>query len=205
MLHYEAIFPNAALVLNEIFNLPVRSHLYLSGSSALALYLGHRTFSDFDCALDDKVEWEDFLTQIPTSANLGKPEIGNSDIKFLRDGTIIRFATKEDILLNDVVTIDEIRICSFNDAVAMSLYLTAAEGNKSHFYDIYFLLQQLPLKEMLELFKQKYSNCQLMMAIKGLTYFEDAENDEDPKLLKEKVTWPQVKEKIKSEVKIFHG
>ena len=48
---------------------------------------------------------------------------------------------------------------------------------------------------MFDIYIEKYSDAQLFSAIKSLTYFEDAESDPMPRMLKE-VDWGEVKKFI---------
>ena len=63
------------------------------------------------------------------------------------------------------------------------------------FIDYYFLLKSYSLGEMFDIYIEKYSDAQLFSAIKSLTYFEDAESDPMPRMLKE-VDWGEVKKFI---------
>jgi len=49
---------------------------------------------------------------------------------------------------------------------------------------------------MLNLYHEKFKLSTTFHIVKSLTYFDDAEEDDLPVLMKRKVTWPQVKKKI---------
>ena len=75
-------------------------------------------------------------------------------------------------------------------------------GSKRDFYDIYFLLNDFTLTEMIELFEKKHNNINKFAVQRSLVYFEDAENQEDIVLLKEcTLAWQKVKQTLVSEVK----
>ncbi len=82
----------------------------------------------------------------------------------------------------------------------MKLSAVANRGSKKDFYDVYYLLQEYSLKEMISLFEKKFSNYNNFYVIKSLTYFEDAEKDINPKVLK-KCAWEEVKQFIQSKVR----
>ena len=79
----------------------------------------------------------------------------------------------------------------------MKLKTSMNRGAKKDFYDIYFLLKEYSLTTMFEFFVKKYHNIEPNAIIKSLTYFEEAHNQENPVLLKEKdLTWEKVQETI---------
>jgi hypothetical protein len=75
----------------------------------------------------------------------------------------------------------------------------AGRGRKRDFTDLYFLLQQFTLREILDFYNQKYHDGSEMMIVRSLTYFDDADTDEDLKLFK-KIKWEKVKSTILKEV-----
>ena len=63
------------------------------------------------------------------------------------------------------------------------------------FYDLYFISQKIPLRQLLNLAPQKYQSIRDFEAqvVKRLVFFESAENESDP-ALQEPVSWQTVKE-----------
>jgi hypothetical protein len=58
---------------------------------------------------------------------------------------------------------------------------------------------RLSLKGMLDLFNKKFPKINNFHLLKSLTYFEDADEDANPKVFT-KITWAQVKKQIEKEV-----
>ena len=73
-------------------------------------------------------------------------------------------------------------------------------GTKKDFIDLYFLLQEMSLNHILDLYDQKYPDGSRFIAIKSLTYFEDAESDPMPYMFSD-ITWEEVKVSIIDEVR----
>ncbi len=69
------------------------------------------------------------------------------------------------------------------------------------FYDIYFLLQEFSLAQMIEFYNKKYADGNEMMVARSLTFFDDANTDEQPKTLLSGISWEQIKKTILMEVK----
>ncbi len=70
-----------------------------------------------------------------------------------------------------------------------------SRGAKKDFFDITEILKHIPLEEALNLFEKKYPSAERFMAMKFLSWFEDAEGDPDPIVLND-LTWRKVKETI---------
>ena len=83
----------------------------------------------------------------------------------------------------------------------MKLLAVDQRGAKRDFVDIHALAAHArPLAEMLELFRRKFAVEDIARVLYSLTYFEDAEGDPMPRMLKN-VTWEQVKDDIRTWVK----
>lgn len=65
----------------------------------------------------------------------------------------------------------------------MKIAAITGRGSKKDFIDINFLLKKFTLKEMLNLYKHKYNDASEILALKSLTYFDDADLEEEPKML----------------------
>jgi hypothetical protein len=66
---------------------------------------------------------------------------------------------------------------TLKDIAAMKLAAITNQGTKKDFIDFYFLLQHFSFNQMLELYKQKYTEGSLFNVIRSLTYFMDAEEN----------------------------
>jgi len=67
------------------------------------------------------------------------------------------------------------------------------------FIDIFFLLQQFTIKQMMKLYEQKFTDGSIFNVIRSLTYFEDAENDIMPEMYIP-TGWNKVKQTIREAV-----
>ena len=88
---------------------------------------------------------------------------------------------------------------SIPDIIPMKLGALARRGGKKDFWDIACLLDYYSLAEMLDFFKQKYQNDDIGYIIMSLTYFDDAENQDDP-IVSLKMTWQDVKKNVAAAV-----
>jgi len=72
-------------------------------------------------------------------------------------------------LISPPITSEGIRLLSKEDIIPMKLAAVANRGSKKDFYDIYFLLHQYTLYEMVSLFEKKFANYNNFYIIKSLT------------------------------------
>ena len=77
----------------------------------------------------------------------------------------------------------------------MKLAAITGRGAKKDFTDLYFLLKEFSLNEMIELYEKKYPDGSVFLVLKSLIYFDDAEGDEMPQMLKP-VSWEVIKQTI---------
>ncbi|WP_447974778.1 nucleotidyl transferase AbiEii/AbiGii toxin family protein [Nitrospira sp. Kam-Ns4a] len=76
-------------------------------------------------------------------------------------------------------------IAPIEDIGAMKLVAVSQRGAKKDFYDLYAILQERPLRQLVERLRAMYTDPTPNPAhiAKSLVYFEDAEQDPDPRLL----------------------
>ena len=104
--------------------------------------------------------------------------------------------------LDEIKSADDLRLAGLKDIAAMKLAAVPGRGTKKDFIDIYFLLKQFSLKEMLEYYKQKYADGSEFLVLKSLTYFEDAEPEQEPVMLKN-ISWQAVKDTVLNEHSVY--
>ena len=97
-----------------------------------------------------------------------------------------------------------VKLADERDIAAMKIDAISSRGSKKDFIDLYFLLEKYPLKKLLEFFEKKYINIKYnkLHILKSLVYFEDAESEPMPVMIK-KTDWAEVKDLIKKEVKKY--
>ena len=201
MLHKQTVLESTLDLLKKIQALPNMSGMRLVGGMALALHLGHRKSVDLDLfgRFDEHVSFRYLLMQSGHAADGAE----NGVVQSLRvDGVKVDFVNYPYSWLQDSVVDDGVVLAAIPDIVAMKLSAAANRGRKKDFIDIAFLLDSLSLREMFELYQRKLSVSEFSFALRGLTYFDDAEDDPMPEMLIP-VTWEGVKRKIESHVREF--
>ena len=77
----------------------------------------------------------------------------------------------------------------------MKLAAISGRGKRKDFYDLYYLLRDYSLEDLISFNKKKFPDSNEMIIIKSLGYFDDADLDQQP-ILMEQVSWSTVKKTI---------
>lgn len=199
MLHLETIEPKTLELLRRLQSLSIFEHSRLVGGTALALQLGHRKSIDLDMFGSIEATSEEIQD---ACRNAGELEISktskNINIYWL-DGIKVDCVNYPYEWLEECKVLDGLRLASVNDIAAMKISAIINRGTKKDFIDLHFLLNEMSLNQILDLYDKKYPDGSRFIAIKSLTYFEDAESDPMPYMFND-VTWDDVKGSIISEV-----
>ena len=99
--------------------------------------------------------------------------------------------------LENSIIVDDIILANKTDIAAMKLAAITGRGTKKDFIDLFFLLHYFSLEEMIELYNKKYYDGSLFLVLKSLSFFDDAERDPNPIMLKS-LNWESVKDFIKN-------
>lgn len=97
------------------------------------------------------------------------------------------------------------RLLAIEDIAAMKLNAIAGNGTRSKdFVDIYFILKQYSIEDIISFYKTKYNSRNQLHVIKSLNYFDDISMQDWPKMiLEKKLTLSTVKKVISAHIKNF--
>lgn len=196
MLHYETIDQETLELLKKLQALSVFQHMRLVGGTSLALQIGHRKSIDIDLFGNLQIGYEELLdylksvgqvTQLKNSANIHSFLI--NDIKV----DIVNYEYK---WIGKEIIIDDIHLASIEDIAAMKLNAIIGRGSKKDFIDLFYILKQYSLIELMKFYDTKYHDGSKFLVLKSLAYFEDAEIDQMPFMFGS-VNWQEVEDRIK--------
>lgn len=104
-------------------------------------------------------------------------------------------------LVGEPVMFEGIRVATPPDIAAMKLLAISDRGMRRDFVDLYFMREMFPLEQVFEWYGQKFHNLfeRRYHLLRGLSYFEDADVDTHPNMLKD-VDWDAVKQYFEREV-----
>ena len=197
MLHIETVSPSTLDLLIRLQQLPALSDTRLVGGTALALKLGHRKSIDLDLfgTFDPEVSYRKILLDAGHSADGSD----NGTVQSLRvDDVKVDLVNYPYPWLDEPVCENGVRLAGLKDIAAMKLSAVANRGRKKDFIDVARLLDVFSLDEMLALYKQKFSVSEVSFPLRGLMYFDDAEDDPMPEMFDTALTWENVKKRVVS-------
>ncbi len=200
MLQYQTIESGTLQLLKTLQAIPLLQGLRLVGGTALALQLGHRKSVDLDLfgeisaeaiEIRDALEEHFSVSVIKESKNIKIYQIEGIKVD------IVNYSRYPWIV--PPVQEDGITLAGIKDIAAMKVAAIIGRGTKKDFIDMNRLLQIFSLKEILDMYMQKYPNGSLFIALKSLAYFEDAEADPMPFMFDD-TNWGVVKANIREAI-----
>jgi len=192
-------------VLESLDKIEIIKNFYLAGGIALALQLGHRKSIDLDLFSEKDFSTGKLKTVL---SRVGKLKVYSEEERTLNanlNGVKISFLGYKYKMLFPLVKYDRnLKLADTRDIACMKIDAISSRGSKKDFIDLYFLLKKYSLKKILSLFDKKYQEIEYsqLHILKSLIYFQDAERDPMPLMLKS-VNWDEVKRELRRSVKEF--
>jgi hypothetical protein len=190
----------------ELFNVIAKqdwiNSFYLAGGTSLALRIGHRRSIDFDFFIQEDFEIREIIGYLRKLGSFELFDEAENTINGFLNHVQISFFKYEHPLLRETYQYENLRIADIFDVALMKLEAISGRGNRKDFIDLFFLADFFSFSELFKGYSTKFgieiSNHYHLL--KSLVYFEDAENQPMPRMLKH-VEWAEVKESIIQKVK----
>ena len=165
--------------------LPLFAHFkdtfYLAGGTALALQIGHRDSIDFDFFTEQTFDTGELfarLEKIFEGHTLLKTQDERNTLSVLVDDSIkVSFMTYPYTLLSPLVEEPNLRLASLLDIGCMKLSAIVGRATLKDYVDIYYILQQIPLPQLLDSSTKKFPSVDVGLTLKSLVYFADIERE----------------------------
>lgn len=175
---------------------------YLAGGTGLYCYYQHResrdlyffTRSEFD---EGRVR-EELKAVGAKIVSLAKgtvyANIGSTKFSFISFGYD---------MLKPLLDAEGFKVASVDDIAAMKMSAITQRGAKRDFVDICYIMKETKWSgaDIVSLSLRKFPELNRMLLLKSIMYFEDAEEELMPKMLKRAFTWKEIKEFIKVKFK----
>ncbi len=203
MLHLKTVEPHTFSVLKQLMKMPELQGFSLVGGTALSLLYGHRKSVDLDLFSNkpfDNIDIINALQKKFKDAFDNKSTNPRFGIFCFINEVKIDIVRHPHPLIRPEIYMDDIRMFSTEDIIAMKVQAILGRGKKKDFWDVAELLKHFSIRDFIDFHKQKYASQNLLITVpQAITYFADAEESEDPICLK-KQTWVNVQEFIKLKV-----
>ena len=199
MLFYDTIESGTLDLLKRIQSEPFFENCRLVGGTALALQYGHRKSVDLDffgSFESDAILVKSLLLKLGPYQTIQESKF---IFQYIVDGVKVDFVNYPYPWISPKFEEYALVLASPKDIAAMKLSAITNRGTKKDFIDLYELLEHFTLEQMFGFYREKYTDAIPFMTLKSLTWFEDAEDDPMPFMLKN-YSWDDVKEKIITEV-----
>jgi hypothetical protein len=195
MLYYQTIDSKTLELLKNLQELPTLSKMRLVGGTSLALQIGHRKSIDIDLFGELNVAYEVLLDELGSIGKL-RPLNNSKNIHcFLIDDVKVDIVNYTYPWLSSQLEMDNLVLAKVEDISAMKLNAILGRGSKKDFIDLYFLLKQFSLKELVHFYNLKYKDGSEFLVLKSLVYFEDADVEEMPVMF-DPINWEEIKRNI---------
>jgi len=205
MLHKEAIEHDILELLRTLQQESILKDFWLVGGTALALQLGHRKSDDLDLFTQHDFDTQQLLEYLETHYHFSLRYSSANTLKGIISGINLDFIAHKYPLSGKPVIIEGVRLLSIEDIAAMKLNAISGDGTRAEdFIDIYFILKQYSLKEILAFYSLKYTERNLLHTLKSLSWFDDIDNAVWPKMILEHdLNLSKIKAALGKHVKTF--
>src|SRR3989339_746753 len=175
-LHYE-ILDEQRKALLPLFK-PIRElGFYLAGGTALALQLGHRDSIDFDFFIEDSFDTEGLfkkLTEVFRGYTLVRvQEEKDTLVLVINDEIRVSFMTYAYPLITPMFETEFFSLASLVDIGCMKLSAITSRSVFKDYVDLYFILHEVTLAELIKKLQLKMPTLDPLLALKSLVYFDD--------------------------------
>jgi len=182
-----------------------RKEFYLAGGTALALQIGHRDSIDFDFFCDQKIDTKKLFKKIKTVFNehtiLKTQEEENTLSVFIDNHIRLSFFTFEYKLIGKSVNDEYFRLASIYDIACMKFSAITSRARSKDYIDLYFIMQANRLEDLLIKCEEKMPDLDINLILKSLVFFDDIEEEKIIFKNNNRLSFRQVKEYLKEEVK----
>lgn len=196
MLQTQAVSAELLELLRFLMTRDEYKGLYLVGGTALALQLAHRLSVDIDLFGDMELEEATFIAPLYDRGSCVLLKKSKHILILNVQGIKVDFVHYPYRLLDDPMDWDGIRMLSRRDIGAMKLNAISGRGSRKDFIDLFFLLKEFSLRELLSFYQRKYPEGSEFLVVKSLHYFDDAEQEAMPVML-QPVLWETIKQTIR--------
>lgn len=184
-----------------------KNDFYLAGGTALALQLGHRDSIDFDFFSEKSFSTKELsqkVEQIFQSHKITKIQEEKDTLSFIiNDAVKISFLSYPYRLVKQLLDEDNFSMASVGDIGAMKLSAITSRSVLKDYVDLYFILHQIKLEDLLNFAREKFPTIDINPILKSLVYFDDIQ--EEPILFKhnDNVSSESVKKYLSETVKKY--
>lgn len=174
---------------------------YLAGGTALALYFGHRESIDFDFFTEKSFHPIKLSKQLSEIGSFTETLAKGISLIGEFNGVKMSYFQYDYPLIEKTVAYQGVSLAHIHDIAAMKLVAICDRSTKKDYIDLFTLAHNgVSFERMFEFYEKKYQafETNVFGIIKSLTYFDDAEDENMPRMFA-KTSWDEVKTFLLSE------
>lgn len=203
-MHYEILDEKRKAILPLFFDFR-KDGFYLAGGTGLALLIGHRDSLDFDFFTEKDFDTENLFKSVVSKFGGHKviqTQAEKNTLSVLVDDRIkVSFFTYKYPLLQKTVSADFFEIAGVDDIACMKINAIVNRSTLKDYVDLYFILKQKELSDILADLKIKMPGLDTLLALKSIIYFEGIDPAEPIIFKTDKVSFEEIKSFLLKEVK----
>ncbi len=200
-MHYEALDEKRRALLPALG--AFKNDFYLAGGTALALQIGHRVSVDFDFFTEEGFDTEVLYEQVQkTFGQVPRTQESVHTLAVIvEDDVRISFMRYRYPLLAACVDTEHLRLASMPDIGCMKLGAIVSRAELKDYVDLFFILKQLSLTELLTDLSKKIPSLDQNLVLKALVSFDDIAREPIDFIKGNEVTFDEMRESIVQSVK----
>jgi hypothetical protein len=199
----KALSPDAWRIVRRLVESGVLETWTLAGGTGLALQLGHRYSEDLDFFRTETFETDLLIAALSPIGSVSIQSRSSGTLHSVLDGLRVSFLRMQAPLIYPGTSYRGLTLADPRDIAVMKLIAIGGSGSRKDFVDLYFFIQSGgSLESTLELSRHRFENVDYNQyhLLKSLVYFEDAEKEPMPRMLRD-VSWSTIKKSIVAEVR----
>lgn len=174
MLRKEAVEKGTMDIIGKLMTDEKLASFNLVGGTALALKIGHRKSIDIDIFTTSDFNSQEISDHLTSNYNITRIQTISNGVFCLIDGVKLDLLAHKYPLVEDLETVEGIRMVSLKDIGAMKLNAIYNNGTRlKDFVDMYALLETFSLQELLQASEKKYPENNISMVKNALLHHED--------------------------------
>lgn len=203
MLSIQTILPDTLELLKRLASQPELSQTRLVGGTALALQYGHRQSVDLDFFGILSEDKDDLVEMSKKAGEVMVINRSKAIMQMMINQVKVDFVDySRYVWIDEPILGDGFVLASDKDIAAMKVNAIIGRGTRKDFIDLYVLLQHYSLSQIMDFYKRKYPEFSEYRALLSMTYFDDAEMQDMPKMFID-TSWEEMKKTIVEAVKRY--
>ncbi len=163
--------------------------------------IGHRNSIDIDLFTQEDFSTEELEDKVLSNFDYFKTNEIENTLMCVIDNIKVDFLKHNYPYINKPISENGIRYLSKEDIAAMKLNAIAKSGKRiKDFIDIYFLLEQFSLKQIVDFYTLKYPRSNPLIVMKALQYFDEIEEKVDYPNLRQPITFSKINSRIEKSI-----